>query len=289
MEKEGIHQTTLLRMYAANLTDEDFFILLVISSICWFTLIRFGHAIYPRFVQDHRKKKFPTKQFSCYLLTTFTSILVSASSLLTLFKFTPNIDILENITATHPDFWCIQLYRHTLTALISYFLIMIYEELFVFAEQSKRNKLTMLTHHGLAILALLATVQINPLCVYFSAFGYQAEFSTLFLNLRMLAMASNNKPLYFISGLALAISYPLTRIAILTWGINRFWAYKDIIIVHAGKGTVALGMIAGIFVILMSAGYYVVLLSNGKRLLFLEVPKSPSITAQIEENKRKEL
>ena len=98
----------------------------------------------------------------------------------------------------------------------------------------------------------------------------QCEFSTIFLNLRMFGLVTENKYLYFVGGLGALITYPLTRIVFYIYVIHKTYSLMDVFVRHLGVNAFRLTLCGQMFILFMSCAYTFVLFKSPRKMMVLE-------------------
>ena len=266
--------SSLSQILIAAINDRSFVVSVIIGCIIISTICKIGGIIHSKFVEPHNKHKVHRDNFAQQSAIFFHAIITSVASYLMLFKFTFRpIEELENLPETDPDFFYVKLYRISTVVSISYFMVSIPYEL-LWYDQPILHRILMIIHHTIALLAQAGCYLTNPLIAYVASFGFQTEFSSLFLTLTCFGRAADSKNVYFIAGLGTMIFYPLTRIGFLAITICRTYELRSNFISHGGVDTFYfVGFLGQIFVLLMSTVYSYMLLSKPRKLLFLSGTK----------------
>ncbi|ETO24989.1 hypothetical protein RFI_12158, partial [Reticulomyxa filosa] len=132
--------------------------------------------------------------------------------------------------------------------------------------------------------ALLLYENIPYEGLFISCACYALEFSTIFLNARYISLFFKNTTGYFWSGVALIISYPLTRI--LWFAYTIYYTYNSTLEITYCGPLKNVALFAETFVFFMSLGYFIVLLKAGKRLFVLDLHHDKPLK-EVEKNNRK--
>ena len=267
----------LAAIYVDVLTNRSTQWGMFIGACLFFLLQKIGEKVHLKLVAAHRRKKFPKQLLGTYIQSIVHAFGISVASFLVIYHFAHDPHGLVTLDNTEVEYFYIVLYKVCSVLSLSYFIFLTMLEVLVI-EQVMIMRLTMVVHHLVSIGLIPIVVMSNPAFALLGALTFQCESSTVFLNLRMLGMAMENKYIYFIGGLGTLITYPITRIVFLVFTIWTTMSLRDVFADHSGIGGFYLAIFAQVFVLCMSAKYSWELWKRPKKTLFLDIGKKQSKT-----------
>ena len=200
---------TCSALFADTFTNSHWLYTFAISFIAWYIIECIGCSLWRQYVPKDQRIKIQKEQFSGHFISMIHSTMIACASTLVATQYTP----LQALNATtnfsdDPPIW---IYRYCATFSASYFLLDACVIWFYY-QQSWDKRLSFVIHHFLSGICMCAVLLAeHPIVAYISALNFLIEWSTVFLNIRILARIWSLKSLYFIGGMGMILTYPATR------------------------------------------------------------------------------
>ena len=240
---------TLTSLYADVFSHPLFFQLFAIGLIFWYSLDVLGCHMFYKCVPLGTQQRMQKEQFAGHFISFFNALMIASSSLFVVLSYTPFAALSADPNETPlVIFKCSAIFSAAYFLLDAIFITMYYK-------QATTKTVAFVIHHFLSGICIISCTVTGPINTYVSALNFMIEWSTVLLNIRIFARIWNLERIYFVSGIGVIVSYPLTRIVWNGYLILIAFTSEYVEAYSTYGGGIVLGT-AGLFVAALSSFYY---------------------------------
>lgn len=252
--------TNLPMFIFTTFMDHRFQLVFLIGCILFYGLQQSGYIFYQYFNNKNAKnaKKQIMKiqmniiEFGGYFMSTLHSVMMSTMA--TVITIAYNLQ--SSIDSTSHAF--VQLYKLLSVLSVSFFCLDSFYLVFYYKHKSWTYRLCFLTHHTLLIICQTCVFSTNGYVSYIAAWNMLIEWSTVFLNVRKLAKIFECSKVFYVSGIGVLITYPLTRLVGLLY--IMYLALQSKLDVYVYPGANMFLFFSNMFVYIMSAMFFFIVM-----------------------------
>lgn len=240
-----------IQFYYCVYSNASFQLAFIVGLLIFYSLHKIGcilHRYMNKLDENNKKINMNVIEFGCYFISTFHAIMVSTSSTVILYSY--NFESSINSTAHAYVQW----YKILSVLSIAYFFVDICYLVFYFQHKTLKYRLLFIVHHTFGILCMSTVFSTNGYVSYITSLNLMIEWSNVFLNIRIFAKIFSSPLVFYVSGIGVLITYPLTRMVLLAYTMHL--AMQPELEKFMFPGAKILVLTACTFVYIMSTVYF---------------------------------
>lgn len=241
--------------------NTPFQLLFVLGLVVFYLIHRYGCYIHTHWVPEAARCKIQREQFAGHVTSTVHSLMMTVLALVVVISYTPT-----SVYRASPDEPVILMWRTVAVMSTSYFAMDSWL-MVMLVRRTATQKALFVAHHVLVATGMCFVFmrETNPMSTYLSAVWALVELSTVCLNARIFARMWRSERMYRLSGYAVLVSYPLTR---MVWNPYAVWCCIPRLDYFGRMVVLALGG----FITVLSAYYYLFFLLANPRSVYVLAP-----------------
>jgi len=265
--------TSLIEVYMDATREPLWMGTFVCGLIVFAVFTNYGKHLHSTLLSKLQQTRMSALLFASYCSAFLHAVIISCSSVMMIVYAFPKYR-----GFTDEARMCVQDYEYSRMQSVcgalssAYFVVMIPMEMRI-PEQSASYVSVMLCHHLLCVLLTATTALNHPIISYFAALGLQVEISNIFMHLRAFGKVFGDRRLYFVGGIGLLITYPVTRIVAAFYFFPLVFEFRNALVALLSVQGYYLYFVGALFVVVMSVVHVFVLFGNPKQIVVLNANK----------------